>query len=139
MSDGNRFNDGLIEEFRANGGKVGGPFEGAPMLLLTVTGAKSGRLLTYPLVHTRDGDRIVVIASNGGAHKHPSWYFNLLKNPTATIEIGEETFEAKATPHPEGPERDRLFEAQANLMPGFWDYTKKTSRVIPVVTFERLA
>lgn len=139
MSDGKSFNDGIIEEFRANGGKVGGPFEGAPMLLLTVTGAKTGRSYTHPLVHTRDGDRIVIIASKGGADTNPDWYFNLLANSIATVEVGEETFEAKATPHPEGPERDRLFEAQANLMPGFWDYEKKTSRVIPVVTLERVA
>lgn len=138
MSDGLSFNDRVIEEFRANNGKVGGPFEGAPMLLLTVTGAKTGRRLTIPLVHTRDGDRIVVIASNGGADHHPDWYFNVLNDPAVTVEVGDETFEAKATPHPEGPERDRLFEAQANLMPNFWDYTNKTSRTIPIVTLERV-
>ncbi len=137
MSDANGFNDGIIEEFRANGGKVGGPFEGSPMLLLTVTGARTGRRYTHPLVHTRDGDRIVIIASKGGADTHPDWYFNLLANPVVTVEVGDEAFDAKATPHPEGPERDRLFAAQANLMPGFWDYEKKTNRVIPVVTLER--
>lgn len=139
MSDGQSFNGGVIEEFRTNGGKVGGMFEGAPMLLLTATGAKTGRRLTTPLVYTRDGDRIVVIASNGGADKHPDWYFNILENPIVTVEVGDEAFEAKATAHPDGPERDRLFEAQANLMPNFWDYTKKTSRTIPVVTLERVA
>lgn len=139
MSDGQNFNDGVIEEFRANSGKVGGMFESIPMLLLTTTGAKTGRRLTTPLAHTRDGDRIVVIASNAGADKHPDWYFNLLNDPAVTVEVGDETFEAKATVHPEGPEHDRLYEAQANLMPNFWDYTKKTSRTIPVVTLERVA
>lgn len=138
MSDGQSFNDGVIEEFRNNNGKVGGPFEGAPMVLLTTTGARSGRRITTPLVHTRDGDRVVVIASNGGADKHPDWYFNILGDPSVTVEIGDESFEAKATAHPEGPERDRLYETQANLMPNFWDYTKKTSRTIPVVTLERV-
>ncbi|WP_129667662.1 nitroreductase family deazaflavin-dependent oxidoreductase [Phytoactinopolyspora endophytica] len=139
MSEEKSFNDGIIEEFRGNGGKVGGMFEGISMLLLTATGAKTGRRLTSPLAHTRDGDRFVVIASNGGADKHPSWYFNVLANPSVTVEIGDETFEAKATAHPEGPERDRLFEAQANLIPGFWEYTKQTSRLIPVVTLDRIS
>jgi len=91
------FNDKLIEEFRANGGKVlSGPFVGAPLLLLTTTGAKSGRPTTTPLVYTRDGDRIVIIASKAGAPTHPSWYHNLKAHPTPTIELGKEKFQAKA-------------------------------------------
>lgn len=132
----NSFNGKIIEEFRANGGKVSGQFEGAPMLLLTVTGAKTGRRLTTPLVHTRDGDRIVVIASNGGADRNPQWFGNLVANPNVTVEIGEESFDAKAVVA-EGAERDRLFDAQAAMMPGFRDYQKNTSRQIPVVTLER--
>ncbi|WP_166347493.1 nitroreductase family deazaflavin-dependent oxidoreductase [Phytoactinopolyspora limicola] len=130
------FNDRIIEEFRANGGKVGGDFEGAPMLLLTTTGAKSGQARTSPLVYTQDGDRLVIIASNGGADSHPSWYFNLVANPLVTLEVGTETFQAKASVA-EPDERRRLFDAQAELMPGFKDYETKTDRVIPVVTFER--
>ncbi|NEE03538.1 nitroreductase family deazaflavin-dependent oxidoreductase [Phytoactinopolyspora halotolerans] len=137
MTDTKSFNEQIIEEFRANDGKVGGQFEGAPMLLLTVTGAKTGRRLTSPLVYTRDGDRFVIIASNGGADKNPNWYTNLLADPAVTVEVGAETFEAKATAHAEGPERDRLFASQADQIPGFWEYTKKTDRVIPVVTLER--
>jgi deazaflavin-dependent oxidoreductase (nitroreductase family) len=137
MSDGMSWNERIIGEFRANGGKVGGQFEGAPMLLLTTTGAKTGLPRTSPLVHTRDGDRIVVIASNGGSDKHPSWYANLLANPIVTLEVGEDKFEAKAI-IVDGVERDRLFDAQAELMPGFRDYQAGTSRTIPVVVFERL-
>ncbi|NDL60477.1 nitroreductase family deazaflavin-dependent oxidoreductase [Phytoactinopolyspora mesophila] len=132
------FNDKIIEEFRANGGKVGGDFEGAPMLLLTTTGAKTGLLRTSPLVYTRDGDRFVVIASNGGADSHPAWYFNIVANPVVTVEVGTEKLEAKA--NIAGPaERDRLFAAQAELMPGFKEYEAKTDRVIPVVTLERVS
>jgi deazaflavin-dependent oxidoreductase (nitroreductase family) len=127
----------VIEEFRANGGKVGGQFEGAPMLLLTTTGAKTGLPRVSPLVHSRDGDRLVVIASNGGADKHPSWYFNLRANPVVTVEVGEEQFEAKAS-IAEDADRDRLFDAQAEMMPGFRGYQAGTSRVIPVVTFDRI-
>jgi len=130
------FNSKIIEEFRANGGKVGGQFEGAPMLLLTTTGAKSGKPFTTPLVHTTDGDRIVVIASKAGAPTHPDWYHNLVKNPTVTVELGTETFDARASVV-EGAERDRLYDAQATLMPGFREYQENTDRVIPVVVLER--
>jgi deazaflavin-dependent oxidoreductase (nitroreductase family) len=138
VSGANAFNNKIIEEFRANDGRVGGDFEGAPMLLLTVTGAKTGRRITSPLVYTRDEDRIVVIASNGGADKHPTWFGNLVAHPIVTVELGTETFEAKAHVT-DGAERDRLFAAQAEMMPGFWDYQKNTSRVIPVVALERLS
>src|SRR5690242_2265758 len=96
MSDMNEFNQKVIAEFRANGGKVGPPFEGAPMLLLTTTGAKSGQQRTTPLVHTMDGDRLVVIASKAGAPNHPAWYHNLVANPTVTVEKGTERFQARA-------------------------------------------
>jgi len=135
MSDD--FNSNVIKEFRENGGKVGGPFEGQPMLILTTIGAKSGEPRVNPLVYTMDGDRIIVIASKGGAPTNPAWYLNLLKNPVATLEIGTEKFQAKATVT-EGAERDRLFDAQATLMPGFREYQKNTDRVIPVIAFERI-
>lgn len=131
------FNASIIAEFRANGGKVGGPFEGAPMVLLHTTGAKSGKERVNPLVYTRDGDRYVVIASKGGAPTNPDWYHNVRANPRVTLEVGEETFEATATVV-DGAERDRLFAAQAELMPGFKDYEKNTDRVIPVVVLDRI-
>ena len=133
MSD---FNTQVIEEFRANGGKVGGMFEGAPMLLLTTTGAKSGQPRIAPLVYTTDGDRIVIIASKGGAPTNPDWYHNIAAHPDVTVEVGTETFPARAEITPE-PERTRLFDAQAAIMPGFRDYQNNTSRVIPVVTISR--
>jgi deazaflavin-dependent oxidoreductase (nitroreductase family) len=132
MSDFKSFNAGIIDEFRANGGKVGGMFEGAPMLLLTTTGAKSGRPFTTPLVHTTDGDRIVIIASKGGAPSHPDWYHNVVANPEVTVEIGTESFPATASVV-EGEERQRLYDAQAELMPNFKEYAEKTTRQIPVV------
>ena len=134
--DMNDFNTKIIAEFRANGGKVGPPFEGAPMVLLTSTGAKSGKDRVNPLVYSTDGDRLVIIASKGGAPTNPDWYYNVKANPSVTLEVGEETFPATATVV-EGDERDRLFAAQAELMPGFKDYEKATTRVIPVVVLER--
>ena len=136
MSDMNDFNKQVIEEFRANGGKVGGMFEGAPLLLLTTTGARSGQPRVAPLVYTTDGDRIVIIASKGGAPTNPDWYHNIAANPEVTVELGTETFQARAE-IAEEPERTRLFDAQAATMPGFRDYQNNTSRVIPVVTISR--
>ena len=136
MSERNDFNEKLIAEFRANGGKVTGMFAGRPLLLLTTTGARSGQRRTTPLVHTWDGDRIVVIASKGGAPTSPGWYHNLVANPTVTVELGAETFPAKATAVT-GAERDRLYAAQAALMPTFAEYETKTTRKIPVVVLER--
>jgi deazaflavin-dependent oxidoreductase (nitroreductase family) len=133
----NDFNRELIAEFRANNGKVAGAFANAPLLLLTTTGAKSGKQHTTPLVYTRDGDRVVIIASMGGAPKHPAWFHNLVANPTVTVELeGNDTFTGTASVT-EGEERDRLFAAQAALMPNFDEYQAKTSRVIPVVVIER--
>jgi deazaflavin-dependent oxidoreductase (nitroreductase family) len=132
----NAFNRLVIEEFRQNGGAVGGAFAGAPMILITHTGAKSGRAYTTPLVYTRDGDGYVVIASKGGAPEDPQWFRNLVADPDVVIEVGAEQFPARARVA-EGEERDRLFRAQADLMPNFDDYAKATSRVIPVVVFER--
>jgi deazaflavin-dependent oxidoreductase (nitroreductase family) len=137
-TDFNTFNQQVIAEFRANGGNVGGQFAGAPMLLLTTTGAKSGQSRTTPLVHSTDSDRIVIIASKGGAPTHPDWYHNLLANPEVTVELGTETFRARATVA-EGAERDRIFARVVEQMPGFGEYQKNTTRVIPVVLLERIA
>ena len=134
--DFNEFNRGIIEEFRANDGVVGGPFEGAPMVLVTTTGAKSGRRHTTPLVHSTDGDRLVIIASKGGAPSHPAWYHNLVANPTVDVEVGADKYAATASV-PEGDERQRLWDTQAALMPNFDEYQKATTRQIPVVVLTR--
>ena len=115
MSDMNDFNNGIIAEFRANGGKVGGPFEGAPMVLVTHTGKKSGKQYTTPLVCTRDGDAVVIIASKAGAPEHPQWFHNMVANPQVTVEVGTEKYTARAEAITGGPERDRLYAALADL------------------------
>lgn len=137
MADRNDFNASIIDEFRANDGKVGGPFEGAPMLLLTTTGAKSGQPRTVPVVYLPDGDRQVVFASKAGAPTNPDWYHNLRANPDVSVELGDERFDARAVVLT-GDERDRLFATQADRNPGFKDYQAKTTRVIPVVALERV-
>ena len=137
MSDPNEFNRGVIAEFRANEGKVGGPFEGAPMILLTHKGAKSGKEYTTPLVYSRDGDAVVIIASKAGAPDDPQWFRNLVANPDVTVEIGTDRFAARARVA-EGAERDRLYDAQAALMPNFKEYADKTTRRIPVVVLDRV-
>jgi deazaflavin-dependent oxidoreductase (nitroreductase family) len=138
MTSPNDFNQSLIEEFRANDGKVTGVFAGRPLLLLTTTGAKSGQPRVSPLVYTTDGDRIIIIASKGGAPTNPDWFRNVVANPTVTVELPGETFQARATVV-EGAERQRLYDAQAALMPAFAEYQQKTTRQIPVVILERIA
>lgn len=135
--NGNDFNAQVIKEFRENGGKVGGMFEGAPMMLLTTTGAKSGQPRIAPLVYTTDDGRFLIIASKGGAPTNPDWFHNILAHPNVTVEVGTESFPARASA-PEGAERDRLFNQMAAQMPGFADYQKNTSRQIPVVLLERI-
>jgi|SRR5271170_6478175 len=132
------FNRKVIEEFRANAGKLSGEqFAEAPMMLLNHTGAKSGTNYTTPLVYSKDGDRIVVIASKGGAPNNPSWYHNLVAHPEVTLEVGAERFKARAIVT-RGAERERLFNAQAQQMAVFNEYQKKTARQIPVIAFERV-
>ncbi|MET8002461.1 nitroreductase family deazaflavin-dependent oxidoreductase [Nonomuraea glycinis] len=131
------FNKKIIEEFRANAGVVGGPFEGATLVLLTTTGAKSGKRTTSPTMYFQDGDRYFIIASNGGADHHPAWYHNLLATPQATAEIGTETFEVKATVI-EGEERDTLYAKAVQIAPGFAEYEAKTTRRIPVLALHRI-
>ena len=132
MSEMSDFNRKVIDEFRANEGKVGGPFEGAPVLLLTSTGAKSGEQRTTPVVYQPDGERMVIFASKAGAPENPAWFHNLRANPTATVEVGTDTVEVDAVVT-EGDERERLFSKQKQLMPQFADYEQKTTRQIPVV------
>lgn len=135
MSD---FNQRIIEEFRANNGKVGGYFAGANMLLLHTIGAKSGQPRTNPMVYVADGDRLVVIASKGGADSNPDWYHNLLANPTVTVELGNEQYEAQATAVTSEPERSRLYAKMVAHREGFAEYEQKTSRTIPAVLLERV-
>jgi len=131
------WNDNIIEEFRANAGKVGGPFEGANLLLLHSRGAKTGLERVNPVAYQPVGDDIAVFASKAGADTNPDWYHNLLANPLATAEVGTDTVEVRARVA-EGDERDRIWERQKQLMPGFADYEQKTRRQIPVVVLERL-
>jgi deazaflavin-dependent oxidoreductase (nitroreductase family) len=136
MTDQNTYNHQLIEEFRANRGKSGGPMEGRPLLLLTTTGAKSGQLRTTPMMYIPDGDRLLVIASNAGAPVHPDWYRNLVAYPEVTVEVGNEIFEAIAIVT-EGPERQRLWTRIVGLYPFFADHQAKVTRQIPVIVLER--
>lgn len=138
MTAVNDFNRNLIDEFRANDGEVTGVFGGAPLLLLTTTGAKSGRKHTTPLVYLKDGDRIVVFGSKGGAPSHPAWYHNVVANPKVTVELPGETFGARAAAA-EGGERERIFSAQKRVMPAFAEYETKTDRQIPVIVLERVS
>ena len=130
-------NQAVIKEFRATQGKPRGAMEGQPIVLITMTGAKTGRTLVRPLIYTRDGERIVIIASFGGAPHNPPWYHNLVANPLVTVEVGAEKFRAKAA-QVYGTERERLFDAAAKVFPNFADYQKKTARQIPVLTLTRL-
>ncbi len=130
------FNAQVIEEFRANHGKVGGNFEGAPLLLLHSVGAKSGETRVSPMMYLPDGERFLVFASKAGAPSNPDWYYNLTANPDATIEVGDETLDVRAEELPR-PERDEKYAEQAALFPGFADYEKKTDRVIPVLALTR--
>jgi deazaflavin-dependent oxidoreductase (nitroreductase family) len=130
------FNQDIIDQFRANNGTmVSGMFKGAPLLLLNTTGAKSGQPRINPLAYTRDGDRYVIIASKAGAPTNPDWYYNVVANPEVTIEVGPERLPVRASVA-EGAERDRLYAAQATLMPGFAEYERITTRRIPVVILE---
>ncbi|MGV0634775.1 nitroreductase family deazaflavin-dependent oxidoreductase [Mycolicibacillus trivialis] len=130
------FNERNIAEFRSRGGKLGSPFEGAPVLLLTTTGAKSGRQRTSPMMYLPDGDRIIVFASNEGKDTHPSWYHNLRAHPSAVVEVGTETYPVDAT-EITGAEHDRLYAIQAERYPGFAAYRERTDRVIPVIALTR--
>lgn len=139
MSD---FNEQVIEEFRANGGRVGGMFEGASLLLLTTTGARSGRPRTNPAVYARDGARLLVFASNAGGPRHPAWFHNLRADAHVTVELGTpegtvERFAARAVVT-EGEERDRLYAEQSARDPAFAAYQAGTDRVIPVVALHRV-
>ena len=135
MAEVNDFNTKIIEEFRANGGNLGGGFEGAPMLLLTTVGAKSGKARVNPMMYLDEGGRRYVFASKAGAPTNPDWYYNLLANPDVTIEVGTDTLDVVATPLEED-ERARVYAVQASRYPGFAEYQEKTDRAIPVVALD---
>lgn len=127
----------VVDEFRANGGKVGGMFEGSVLVLLTTVGARSGRPRTSPLACLDIDGLPVVVASAMGADKHPDWYHNIRRNPAVTVETGTQTYPAIAA-IPSGEERDRLFARVVEMDPGFADYQTKTTRVIPVLVLHRV-
>ncbi len=129
------FNQAVVEEFRARGGRVGGPFEGGDLLLLTTVGERSGREHTVPLGFVRTKGLLLVVASAAGAPEHPQWYRNLLARPLVRVELGTEVFDATAVPA-EGDQRERLFEAVVRSAPGYGDYQRHTARLLPVVVLE---
>ncbi|MEV7447750.1 nitroreductase/quinone reductase family protein [Streptomyces nigra] len=133
------FNQQVIEEFRANKGRVGGPFEGGRLLLLTTTGARTGRPHTTPVAYLPDGgERVLVIASAAGSPKHPAWFHNLVAHPEVTVEAGAFTYPARAVVL-EGEERDRAFTRAVEAEPGWAAYQERTERVIPVVALYEIA
>ena len=137
MSNQNDWNQAVIDEFRSNSGKVGGMFAGKTLLLLHTVGAKSGQERINPLAYVGDGDRLVIIASKGGAPTNPNWYYNILAHSLVTVEVGTEKFKAQAAIASE-PERTRLYNKMIEMMPGFEEYRQKTTRVIPVITLSRM-
>jgi deazaflavin-dependent oxidoreductase (nitroreductase family) len=137
MTVQNDRNKAIIDEFRANAGKVGGFFTGKTLLIVHTIGAKSGQERVNPVAYTTDGDRLLIIASKGGAPTNPGWYYNILAHPLLTVEVGSETFQVQATVAVE-PERTRLYDRMVEMMPGFAEYRQKTTRVIPVIILTRL-
>jgi deazaflavin-dependent oxidoreductase (nitroreductase family) len=135
MTDMNEMNAGIIEEFRANNGRVGGMFEGAPMMLLHSTGARSGKERVNPLMYQAVEGGYAIFASKAGAPTNPDWYHNVRANPAASIEVGSETIEV-STREATGAERDAIWERQKLNYPNFAEYEQKTDRVIPVVVLE---
>ncbi len=135
MADADDFNTSIITEFRANAGKVGGPFEGATLLLLHSTGAKSGEARVHPLMYNDLDGRHVIFASFAGGPKHPAWYHNLLAHPEASIEVGTESVEVVARVT-EGEERSSIWEPWKSAVPQFAEYEEKTDREIPVIVLE---
>jgi deazaflavin-dependent oxidoreductase (nitroreductase family) len=131
----NDWNSKIIEEFRANGGRVGGPFEGGTLLLLHTTGARTGQERVNPVAYQKLDDGYAVFASKAGAPTNPDWYYNLVAHPDVEAEIGDETVRLTARVA-QGDERDRIWTRQKETNPGFAEYEQKTTRQIPVVILE---
>jgi F420H(2)-dependent quinone reductase len=121
--------------YRRSGGRIGGTMRGVPLLLLTTTGRRSGRPWTVPLMYQPNGDGWVLVASNGGSDRHPTWWLNLRSNPDASIQIGRDVHRVTAA-ETTGAERDRLWRLMAGVYSGYEQYTKKTSRTLPVVSLQ---
>jgi deazaflavin-dependent oxidoreductase (nitroreductase family) len=138
MSEPNDWNAKIIREFRANAGKLGGSFEGAPVLLLHTTGAKTGEERVHPMMYRRVGDKYAVFASKAGAPTNPDWYHNLVANPAVKAEIGAQTLDLFARVA-DSAEREQIWAAQKSDYPGFAEYEQKTARQIPVVILEPAA
>ena len=136
MADRNDWNRKMIDEFRANGGKVGGMWEGRPLLLLTTTGARSSQRHTTPAMYLRDSDRLLIFATKGGAPSHPDWYHNLVAHPEVTVEVGTETYETTAIVT-QGAERQQLWTWIIEQYSFFADHQTKTTRQIPVIALSR--
>jgi deazaflavin-dependent oxidoreductase (nitroreductase family) len=135
MAGRDDWNRQVVEQFRANNGEVGGMWEGRPLLLLTTTGAKSGQRRTSPVMYLREGERVFVFASKGGAPTNPDWYHNILAHPEVTVELGGQTYQAHAK-QVTGAERDSVYARWAAQYPQFREYQEKTTRVIPVIELE---
>jgi deazaflavin-dependent oxidoreductase (nitroreductase family) len=135
MPDMNDWNRQTIEAFRANKGQIGGTWAGRPLLLLTTTGAKSGHQHTTPVMYLREGDRVFIFASKGGAPTNPAWYHNLLAHPEVTVEIGDRTSQAIAKPVT-GEQHDQIYARWAEKYPQFREYQEKSTRIIPVIELE---
>jgi len=136
MNNQNNWSMATIIEFRANAGKVGGRFAGKTLLILHTIGAKSGQKHINPVDYVTYGDRFVIIASKGGAATNPDWYYNIVANPQVTVEVGTEQFPARASITTK-PERTRLYNKMVEMMPGFAEYQKNTTRIIPVIILSR--
>ena len=132
MTDVNEFNRHNIEEFRGNHGRLGGPFDGTPVLLLHTTGAKSGQERVHPLIYLDDDGRYLLFASAGGVDSSPAWYWNLVANPDASIEVGDQHLDVHAV-ELSGEERDAKYAEQARRYPQYADYQRNTTRTIPVL------
>jgi deazaflavin-dependent oxidoreductase (nitroreductase family) len=130
------FNKSIIDEFRTNGGKVGGPFEAANLLLLTTTGAKSGQPRLAPLAYFTIDGKTIIIGSKAGADTNPDWVHNLRANPAARVEVGTDTYDVTSRELPTS-ERDEIFDKVVAAAPGFGEYQSKTSRVIPLFELQR--
>jgi deazaflavin-dependent oxidoreductase (nitroreductase family) len=139
MSDFKGWNEKIVDEFRANEGKVGGPFEGAPMIIIHTKGRKSGKTYENPLVYKAVGDNFAIFASKGGAPTHPEWYLNILASPEIEAEVGTNRYRVRAR-ELKGEEREKIWTEQKRQMPGFADYEQKTQgiREIPVILLERI-
>ncbi|MFP6743966.1 MAG: nitroreductase family deazaflavin-dependent oxidoreductase [Alphaproteobacteria bacterium] len=135
MVDNDDWNAGVVKEFRANGGVVGGDFEGMPLLILNTTGAKSSKASVQPLLYKAVGDSFAIFASRGGAPKHTGWYHNLVANPAVSIKVGSDAFAVIARVAQDG-ERDEFWRQQKADFTFFADYEKKTSRTIPVIVLD---